>query len=125
MTEFWLHPSLILILGALLLPLVPTSLRRGFLLLVPLLVFARIATLEPGTFGQVQFLDWVLVFGRKDGRIEVSWGFGRTIGPPPVLSALRKALTSDALSTRYLPSLSEESAYMTTKKANSSVMKSA
>ena len=71
MTDFWLHPSLILILGALLLPLVPKGLRRGFLLLVPVLVFARIATLAPGTFGQVQFLDWVLVFGRVDALSQV------------------------------------------------------
>jgi len=66
MTEFWVHPSLILILGALLLPLVPRGLRRAYLFLVPLLVFARVLLLEPGTFGQVQFLDWTLVFGRVD-----------------------------------------------------------
>ena len=66
MSDFWVHPSLILILGSLLLPLVPARLKRGFLLLVPLLVFARVATLEQGLFGQVHFLDWVLVFGRVD-----------------------------------------------------------
>jgi multicomponent Na+:H+ antiporter subunit D len=71
MTEFWLHPSLILILGALLLPLVPKSLRRAYLFLLPLLVFARILALEPGTYGQVHFLDWTLVFGRVDALSQV------------------------------------------------------
>jgi multicomponent Na+:H+ antiporter subunit D len=68
MTPFWLHPSLILIFGALLLPLVPARLKKAFLLLVPLLVFARTLTLVKGSFGHVQFLDWAepLVFGRLD-----------------------------------------------------------
>jgi hypothetical protein len=38
---------------------------------------------------------------------------------------LRKASTMAEDSTRYLPSLTEEMAYITTKKANSRVMKSA
>ena len=39
MTSFWLHPSLILILGALVLPLVPARLKKGYLLLIPILLF--------------------------------------------------------------------------------------
>ena len=66
MTNFWLHPSLILILGALLLPLVPARLKKGYLLLIPILLFARILTMARGEFGQVHFLDWTLVFGRVD-----------------------------------------------------------
>jgi multicomponent Na+:H+ antiporter subunit D len=69
MSNFWLHPSLILLLGAVLLPLLPSrlqKLRQAFLLLVPILVFARTLTLMKGSFGHVQFLDWVLVFGRVD-----------------------------------------------------------
>ena len=42
-----------------------------------------------------------------------------------LMCTLRKAVTMESLSTRYLPSLTEDSAYMTTKKANSRVMKSA
>ena len=64
--DFWVHPSLLLILGALLLPLVPARLKRGWLLVVPLLVFARIWTMPKGTFGAVLFLDWVLTFGHVD-----------------------------------------------------------
>jgi len=62
----WLHPSLILIAGALLLPLLPARLRPGWMLLVPILCFARILTLTPGSHGEVQFLRFELVFGRVD-----------------------------------------------------------
>ena len=42
-----------------------------------------------------------------------------------LIGTLRKALVSESERTRYLPSLIDDSAYMTTKNANSSVMKSA
>lgn len=66
MSELWVHPSLILIAGALILPAIPEKLRKGWLLLVPLLVFARIATLSKGTFGEVHLLQFTLTFGRVD-----------------------------------------------------------
>jgi multicomponent Na+:H+ antiporter subunit D len=74
MNSFWLHPSLILILGSLLLPLIPARLKQYYLLLVPLLVFARTLTLTKATFGVVHLLadpshgdpGWTLIFGRVD-----------------------------------------------------------
>ena len=66
MSNFWVHPSLILILGALLIPLVPARLKRGYLFIVPCLVFWRILMLSKGTFGEASFLSWTLVFGRVD-----------------------------------------------------------
>jgi multicomponent Na+:H+ antiporter subunit D len=72
MNSFWLHPSLILIFGALLLLAVPARLKRFWLLLVPLLVFGRILALphvpqgQELLLGQVHFLKWTLVFGRVD-----------------------------------------------------------
>src|SRR5579859_7048011 len=66
MNSFWLHPSLILIFGSLLLPLVPARVKRGYLLLIPILVFVRIVSMTKGVFGEVHFLDWTLVFGRVD-----------------------------------------------------------
>lgn len=66
MNNFWIHPALILILGALLLPLVPAALKKAYLLLVPILVFLRVYTMAHGTFGEVSFLNWTLVFGRVD-----------------------------------------------------------
>jgi multicomponent Na+:H+ antiporter subunit D len=71
---FWLHPSLILLLGAALLPLVPAALKKPYLLLVPLLVFARTLTMTSGTFGEVSFLDWTLTFGRVD-RLSTVFGY--------------------------------------------------
>jgi multicomponent Na+:H+ antiporter subunit D len=75
MDNFWLHPSLILILGSLLIPLVPARLakgwlRMGYLLLIPSLTFARIFAMSHSDFtqmhGQVDFLSWKLIFGRVD-----------------------------------------------------------
>jgi len=68
MNNFWLHPSLILLAGALLLPLVPAALKKGYLILVPSLLFVRILFMltNPGEFGHVNFLDWELRFGRVD-----------------------------------------------------------
>ena len=67
MNSLWFHPSLILILGALLLPLVPARLKRGYLLLVPVLLFARIMTMSRGEFGVVHIVgSWAMIFGRVD-----------------------------------------------------------
>lgn len=66
MNSFWLHPSLILLVGALLLPWIPAKLRKAFLVLVPVLVFARVLNLTIGSFGHLPFLQWELIFGRVD-----------------------------------------------------------
>jgi len=66
MSDFWLHPALVFILGALCLPLVRGGWRRPFLLAVPLLAFATVLSMEQGTFGLFSFLDWQLTFGRVD-----------------------------------------------------------
>ena len=42
MNNFWIHPSLLLIGGAILLPLIPKAFKRAFLLAVPLLTFADV-----------------------------------------------------------------------------------
>ena len=68
MTTGFIHPSLILIIGALLLPFVQGPLRRPYLFLIPLLTLVAVlanGTLG-GTHGLVTFLDWQLVFGRID-----------------------------------------------------------
>ncbi len=74
MSNFWLHPAMILIAGSLLLPLVPARLKKAYLLLVPLLTFLHTIGMAQGMFGQVQFLDWTLVFGRVD-RLSVVFGY--------------------------------------------------
>jgi multicomponent Na+:H+ antiporter subunit D len=74
MNSFWIHPSLILLLGAVLLPLVPARVKKAYLLLIPILVFARTLNLSGGSFGHVQFLDWPLVFGRVD-KLSLVFGY--------------------------------------------------
>ncbi len=85
MSNFWIHPALILILGALLLPLVPKQLKRAYLLLIPVLVFLRVLTLTKGTFGVVTILGWHLTFGRVD---QLSLIFGYIMSLMCILSTL-------------------------------------
>ena len=67
MTDTWLHPSLILIGGALLLPFFKGMPRRALLMLVPVFTFIDIWHFsQEGLWGSVQFLDWQLIFGRID-----------------------------------------------------------
>ncbi|MGA4577419.1 Na(+)/H(+) antiporter subunit D [Limisphaera sp. VF-2] len=66
MNDFWLHPSWILLGGAALLSVFPRRWIPAWLMAVPLLTFARVLTLTPGEFGQVDALGFTLVFGRVD-----------------------------------------------------------
>ena len=69
MNNLWIHPSLILICGAVLLPLIPKALKKAFLLFVPLAAFAVVLSMlgrPDALHGQFQFLDWTLTFGRVD-----------------------------------------------------------
>ncbi len=85
MSELWIHPSVILLAGAALVPFVRGKARSALLLLIPLLAFARIASLDHGTFGTLQFLDWKLTFGRVDRLSQV---FGYIMGLMCVLGSL-------------------------------------
>jgi len=68
-TSYFFHPALILILGALLLPFIKEPFRKPYLALIPILTFINVVYLgfHPGIYGQVNFLDWQLTFGRIDG----------------------------------------------------------
>jgi multicomponent Na+:H+ antiporter subunit D len=76
MTINFFHPALIMIIGALLLPLVRGPFRKPFLFIIPFLTFVDVLYLSqnPGTYGIVQFLDWELTFGRVD-RLSMIFGF--------------------------------------------------
>jgi multicomponent Na+:H+ antiporter subunit D len=78
MSSFWIHPALIVLLGAALLPLVPERLRKGWLLLIPSLAFVRTLFLTPGTFGEIPFLHWTLTFGRVD-KLSLVFGYIMTL----------------------------------------------
>ncbi len=69
MNNLWIHPSLILVAGALLLPLIPKALKKAFLLAIPLTAFGVVLTMlgKPDALhGQFEFLNWTLTFGRVD-----------------------------------------------------------
>jgi multicomponent Na+:H+ antiporter subunit D len=64
--NLWLHPSVILLAGGLLLPLLPAAWRKGWLLLIPILTFAQIVLMPLGTYGEVHVGGFALTFGRVD-----------------------------------------------------------
>ena len=67
MIDSWLHPSVILIVGALMLPFFKGMPRRLFLVMIPVLAFINVFQFSPhGVHGVVNFLDWQLIFGRVD-----------------------------------------------------------
>ncbi len=77
MTSNFIHPSLLLILGAMALPVVRESWRKRLLLLVPILTFIDVLYINGshGIYGVVQFMDrWTLIFGRVDS-LSAIFGF--------------------------------------------------
>lgn len=69
MTTSFIHPALILIIGAVILPFIKDPFRKPYLFLVPFLTFLDVLWLSrlPGTYGVFTFMgDWTLTFGRVD-----------------------------------------------------------
>ena len=67
MTLEWLHPGLLLILGAWVLPFLPRGLKRVLMLALPGAAVVLCFLMEPDTtHGEVSFLGQDLVFGRVD-----------------------------------------------------------
>jgi multicomponent Na+:H+ antiporter subunit D len=60
MTEVLLHPGLVLIAGALLLPWLRSPLRGAALVALPLLVLALVWQVPDGPAWQLRFLDYTL-----------------------------------------------------------------
>ena len=58
MTEPWIHPSAVLLLGAVILPLLPRAVRRVFIVLVPVLAFCAVLLMQGhnGVYGVVPFM---------------------------------------------------------------------
>ncbi len=74
MTNFWLHPALVMIIGALFVPIMKGPARKPYLMLVPVISFLTVMGMDTGVYGVVNFLDWHLVFGRVD-RLSQIFGF--------------------------------------------------
>ncbi|MBS0003320.1 MAG: Na(+)/H(+) antiporter subunit D [Thioalkalivibrio sp.] len=62
----WLHPSLLLILGTLVIPFLRGRVQQGYRLLLSLVFLWVVWTIAPGTYGSLQFLGLDLVPGRVD-----------------------------------------------------------
>jgi multicomponent Na+:H+ antiporter subunit D len=66
MTVEWLHPGLLLIAGAWILPLLKGRIKRAAMLILPGAVLVDCFLMTPGTYGVTSFLGQELVFGRVD-----------------------------------------------------------
>ncbi len=68
MSASFIHPSLIMIIGALLIPFIRGPLRGPYLFVVPMLALAAVVSNSfiVGESGLFQFMEWQLVFGRVD-----------------------------------------------------------
>lgn len=66
MTGSWIHPGLVLIAGAWLVPLLKGTSKRAAMLALPIAALAICTLMDTGTYGTVTFLGQELVFGRVD-----------------------------------------------------------
>ena len=66
MTPEWVHPGLLLILGAWTLPFLRGRVKRLAMLLLPAAALVLCLRMTPGIYGEVNFLGLDLVFGRVD-----------------------------------------------------------
>jgi multicomponent Na+:H+ antiporter subunit D len=66
MTPEWIHPGLLLIAGAWILPFCNGGIKRAVMILLPAAALIDCFLIEPGTYGVVRFLGQELVFGRVD-----------------------------------------------------------
>ena len=66
MSPEWVHPGLVLIVGAWLIPLLKGAAKRVAMILVPAVALIDCVLLQPGTYGVVRFVGQDLTFGRVD-----------------------------------------------------------
>jgi multicomponent Na+:H+ antiporter subunit D len=66
MTPEWVHPGVLLIAGAGLLPFLKGGTKRFVMVLLPAAALVDCLIIEPGTYGVLHFLGQELVFGRAD-----------------------------------------------------------
>ena len=66
MTNILFHPALMLILGGLVQTILPSHVRRIFLLVLPLLGAWALLNIEPGLYGHIQIFDYQLQLVRLD-----------------------------------------------------------
>lgn len=74
----WIHPGILLIAGALLIPLFKGRLKQIYLVALPSLALILCILMSPGTYGEVKFLGYNLTFGRVD-RLSLLFSYVFTI----------------------------------------------
>ena len=90
MTE-WLHPGLILIIGALFVPLFKGKWKQAYLVLLPVAALSDMVLMHTGAFGEIPFSAWhlpflgfELIFGRVD-RLSFLFGLIFSLATVPLL----------------------------------------
>ncbi len=66
MTREWIHPGLLLIAGAWILPFCKGRTKRAVMILLPAVALVDCFVMQPGTHGVVRFLGQEVIFGRVD-----------------------------------------------------------
>ncbi|MFP6751363.1 MAG: Na(+)/H(+) antiporter subunit D [Pirellulaceae bacterium] len=66
LTIAWLHPGIVLILGAWILPLLKGWIKRVAMIALPAVAVVICLSMKEGTYGEVSFLGLDVVFGRVD-----------------------------------------------------------
>src|SRR5258708_8745297 len=65
MTDF-VHPALLLILGALPIPFLKGSIRKAYLLLIPALAILAVLTMQSGSYGAARFIGQEILIAKVD-----------------------------------------------------------
>jgi multicomponent Na+:H+ antiporter subunit D len=74
----WIHPGILLIAGALFIPLFKGRFKQVYLVALPSLALIVCILMSPGTYGAVKFLGYNLTFGRVD-RLSLLFSYVFTI----------------------------------------------
>lgn len=74
----WFHPSVLFILGALLVPFLRGKVRQTYLMLIPILAVAAVFAMSPGSYWKYNFLGNTLTFGAVD-KLSIVFGWVFTI----------------------------------------------
>ncbi|MBN1322814.1 MAG: Na(+)/H(+) antiporter subunit D [Methanotrichaceae archaeon] len=87
----WVHPGVILIVGAFIIPFLKGRWRKAYLLIPPVLAFIDLILMYMGVFGdipasrwQLPFLGYELVFGRVD-KLSLLFGLAFSLASVPVV----------------------------------------
>ncbi|MFT3783573.1 MAG: Na(+)/H(+) antiporter subunit D [Nibricoccus sp.] len=85
MSDLWVHPSLVFLIGGLILTVLPQAARKAWLILVPALAFGLILKMSSGTFGVLHVAGFELTFGRVDHLSQV---FAHIMGLMAIIGTL-------------------------------------